>query len=281
MKIATGWKDYKILRTAKGEKLERIGGYTFLRPDPQVIWNMDKPIKEKVDAHYTRTENKSGKWEFSSRMPKSFEISYKGAKFHIEPMSFKHICLFPEQSANWDMFSYLISSAKREIKVLNLFAYTGGASVMCALAGAKVTHVDSAKSMVDIAKTNAKLNGIDSIRFIIDDCFKFVEREIRRGNKYDAIIMDPPSFGRGPKGESWKIEEDLDKFVKLCSNLLSSTPLFVLINSYTTGLQPQVMANILNSNIKGGKTESYEVGIPTNEEGIILPCGCSAIKTFN
>ena len=280
MKIANGWKDYAVLKTANGEKLERIGGFSFLRPDPQVIWNLDKKLNNKVDAYYKRTENKSGEWQFSKRMPKSFVIEYKGAKFHIEPMSFKHICLFPEQAVNWDKFSELITKAKRPIKVLNLFAYTGGASIMCALAGASVTHVDAAKSMVDIAKTNAELNGITNIRYIVDDCAKFIEREIRRGNRYDAIIMDPPSFGRGPKGETWKIETDIDAFVKLCAQVLSNNPLFVLINSYTTGLQPTVMANILNTAIAGGKTECYEVGLPTEEVGIILPCGCSAIKTF-
>lgn len=280
MKIATDWRDYVVLSTANGEKLERIGGYTFLRPDPQVIWKTDFKIKDNVDAKYTRTENKSGEWKISKRMPKNFVISRKNVKFHIEPMSFKHICLFPEQAVNWDIMSDLIRSRKENVKVLNLFAYTGGASVECALAGASVTHVDAAKSMIDIAKINAKLNNIDNIRFIQDDCKKFVEREIRRGNKYDAIIMDPPSFGRGPKGETWKIEDDIFEFVKLCAKLLSDDKLFVLINSYTTGLQPTVMANILNSTISGGKTECYEVGLPTQEEGIILPCGCSAIKIF-
>ena len=280
MKIATDWKDYVVLSTANGEKLEHIGGYTFLRPDPQVIWKTDFKIKDDVDAKYTRTENKSGEWKISKRMPKNFVISRKNVKFHIEPMSFKHICLFPEQAVNWDIMSDLIRSRNGNVKVLNLFAYTGGASVECALAGASVTHVDAAKSMIDIAKINAKLNNIDNIRFIQDDCKKFVEREIRRGNKYDAIIMDPPSFGRGPKGETWKIEDDIFEFVKLCAKLLSDDKLFVLINSYTTGLQPTVMANILNSTISGGETECYEVGLPTQEEGIILPCGCSAIKIF-
>lgn len=281
MKVATDWKDYIVKQTANGEKLEKIGGYTFLRPDPQVIWKNDINLTTKVDACYKRKENKSGEWKLNPKMPKSFVIERKGVKFHIEPMSFKHICLFPEQAVNWDMMTDLIKKSNREIKVLNLFAYTGGASVECALAGAKVTHVDAAKSMIDIAKTNAKLNGIDSIRYILDDCVKFVEREIRRGNKYDAIIMDPPSFGRGPKGETWKIEENIYEFVRLCSKVLSDNPLFVLINSYTTGLQPTVMANILNATIVGGKTESYEVGLPTEEKGIILPCGCSALKTFD
>jgi len=281
MKVATDWKDYIVKETANGEKLENIGGYSFLRPDPQVIWKNDVNLSTKVDACYKRKENKSGEWKLNPKMPKSFVIERKGVKFHIEPMSFKHICLFPEQAVNWDIMTDLIKKSKREIKVLNLFAYTGGASVECALAGAKVTHVDAAKSMIDIAKINAKLNGIDNIRYILDDCVKFVEREIRRGNTYDAIIMDPPSFGRGPKGETWKIEENIYDFVRLCSKVLSDNPLFVLINSYTTGLQPTVMANILNATITGGKTESYEVGLPTQEKGIILPCGCSALKTFN
>ena len=281
MKVATNWKDYKVLKTANGEKLERIGGFSFLRPDPQVIWNVDTKLSTKVDACYKRTENKSGEWKLNPKMPKSFVIERNGTKFHIEPMSFKHICLFPEQAVNWDIMKELIKNSKREIKVLNLFAYTGGASIECALAGAKVTHVDAAKSMIDIAKTNAELNGLDNIRYILDDCIKFVEREIRRGNKYDAIIMDPPSFGRGPKGETWKIEENIFDFVKLCSQVLSDKPLFVLINSYTTGLQPTVMSNILNITIAGGKTDCYEVGLPTEEEGVILPCGCSAIKIWN
>ncbi len=280
MKIAVGWKDYEILKTASGEKLERIGGYTFLRPDPQVIWNTDKKINDDVDAKFLRTENKSGNWKFSKNFQKNLIISRKNIKFHIEPMNFKHICLFPEQAVNWDIMEKLIKDANREIKVLNLFAYTGGASVACALAGAKVTHIDAAKSMIDIAKINAQLNNVSNIRFIQEDCIKFVEREIRRSNKYDAIIMDPPSFGRGPKGETWKIEDNIFNFVKLCNKVLSNNPLFVLINSYTTGLQPTVMENILNSAISGGKAESYEIGLPTKEEGIVLPCGCSAIKTF-
>ena len=280
MRVATDWKDYIVLKTANGEKMERIGGFTFLRPDPQVIWKNDEHLSTKVDACYKRTENKSGEWKINPKMPKSFTIQRKGLKFHIEPMSFKHICLFPEQAVNWDKMCELIKNAKREIKVLNLFAYTGGASVACAKAGAKVTHVDAAKSMIDIAKINAELNSIDNIRYILDDCQKFVEREIRRGNKYDAIIMDPPSFGRGPKGETWKIEDNIYEFVRLCGKVLSDKPLFVLINSYTTGLQPTVMSNILNTTIKGGKTEAYEVGLPTEEYGVVLPCGCSAIKIF-
>lgn len=280
MKIATDWKDYEVLSTANGEKLEKIGGYTFLRPDPQVIWKTDTNLDEKVDAKYKRTENKSGQWTLNPKMPKSFVIERKNVKFHIEPMSFKHICLFPEQAVNWDIMTDSIKKSGRKIKVLNLFAYTGAASVECALAGAEVTHVDAAKSMIDIAKINARLNNITNIRYILDDCMKFVQREIRRGNRYDAIIMDPPSFGRGPKGETWKIEDNIYEFVKNCAKILSERPLFVLINSYTTGLQPTVMSNILNSTIATGETYSYEVGLPTKEKGIVLPCGCSAIKIF-
>ncbi len=280
MKIAHDWKDYEVLKTANGEKLEKIAGYTFLRPDPQVIWNTNTKLSTDVDAYYMRTENKSGSWKFSKNFPKTLKICRKNLIFHIEPMNFKHICLFPEQAVNWDIMEELIKKANRPIKVLNLFAYTGGASIATAKAGAKVTHVDASKSMIDVAKINAKLNNIDDIRFIQDDCTKFVEREIRRGNSYDAIIMDPPSFGRGPKGETWKIEENIFDFVSLCDKVLSKNPLFVLINSYTTGLQPTVMQNILNTAISGGKTESYEVGLPTKEKGIVLPCGCSAIKIF-
>ncbi len=281
MRVANEWTEYQVLDTANGEKLEQIGGYIFLRPDPQVIWNKDKDLsKNKIDAKYKRVKDKSGEWTLSNRMPKSFTISRKGIKFHIEPMNFKHICLFPEQAVNWDIMTDLIKSANREIKLLNLFAYTGGASVVCALANAKVTHVDASKSMIEIAKINANLNNISNIRYILDDCKKFVEKEIRRGNTYDAIILDPPSFGRGPNKEVWKIEDDIFDFVRLCSKLLSDNPLFVLINSYTTGLQPTVMANILNTTISGGKTECYEVGLATKQDGVILPCGCSAIKTF-
>lgn len=282
IKVAEDFNDYKVIATANGEKYERVGSYHLLRPDPQVIWNPDVDLSKRkpIDAIYKRTENKSGTWEISKNMPKSWVISRKNIKFHIELMNFKHICLFPEQAINWDMMTDLIKKSNRKIKVLNLFAYTGAASVVCALAGAEVTHVDAAKSMIDIAKKNAALNKVDNIRYILDDCLKFVEKEIRRGNFYDAIIMDPPSFGRGPNKEVWKIEDDIFNFVKLCSKVLSKNPLFVLINSYTTGLQATVMANVLNATINGGKTESYEVGLPTDEMGIILPCGCSAVKIF-
>ena len=280
MKIATDWKDYVVKKTASGEKLENIGGYTFLRPDPQVIWGVDKKLSTKVDACYKRTENKSGEWKLNPKMPKNFVIKRKNLKFHIEPMSFKHICLFPEQAVNWDIMTDLIKGEDREVKVLNLFAYTGGATVACLKAGASVCHVDAAKGMVERAGENVALSGLKDapVRYIIDDCKKFVAREIRRGKKYDAIIMDPPSYGRGPNGEMWKLESELYPLVELCKQVLSDEPLFFLINSYTTGLQPQVIKNILQLNLKdlGGYFTAYEVGLPT-EDGIVLPCGCSGL----
>ena len=281
MWIADKWEDFEVLDCSKGEKLERWGKYIMVRPDPQVIWDTPRQHRgwAKPDARYSRSSSGGGKWD-KFRIPENWTVNYGELTFNIKPMNFKHICLFPEQAVNWDIMTDLIKTCGRKVKILNLFAYTGGASVECALAGASVTHVDASKSMIEIAKINAKLNNIDNIRFIQDDCIKFVEREIRRGNKYDAIIMDPPSFGRGPKGETWKIENDIFDFVKLCSKVLSEHKLFVLINSYTTGLQPTVMSNILNLTIAGGQTESYELALPTCEAGIVLPCGCSAIKIF-
>ena len=251
--------EYKILDTSDGMKLESWNGIKLLRPDPQIIWSdKDKSI------------------------PDRWQIHYDDLTFNLKLMGFKHTGLFPEQAYNWSMLKSKIKG-KKDVKVLNLFAYTGAASVACLFAGASVVHVDSSRGMVDWAKENVESSNLSDkpIRFIVDDVVKFVEREIRRGNKYDIILMDPPSFGRGPKGETWKIEENIYDFVRLCSKVLSDNPLFVLINSYTTGLQPTVMANILNATITGGKTESYEVGLPTQEKGIILPCGCSALKTFN
>jgi 23S rRNA (cytosine1962-C5)-methyltransferase len=233
-----------------------------------------------LSAKYTRSETGGGKWIYKNKTPDEWTVSYKDLKFKIKPMGFKHTGLFPEQAVNWDLMRELITNAGREINVLNLFAYTGGATVACAKAGAQVTHVDAAKGMVQWAKENAALSGLADapIRYLVDDCVKFVEREIRRGNQYDAILMDPPSYGRGPGGEVWKLEEKLYDFVELTTKILSDNPLFFLINSYTTGLQPQVIKNILTLNLKefGGKIEAYEVGLPTNE-GISLPCGCSGI----
>ncbi len=280
MWIADGWKEYQVLDASGGEKLEKWGEYVLLRPDPQVIWNTEKKLPEwkKLNAHYHRSNKGGGDWEFFD-LPKQWDIHYKDLTFHLQPFSFKHTGLFPEQAVNWEYMTGLIKNAGRPIKVLNLFAYTGGATVACAKAGAQVTHVDAAKGMVERAGENARLSGIDTgIRYIVDDCLKFVQREIRRGNKYDAIIMDPPSYGRGPNGEMWKIENDLYKFVELCSEVLSDNPLFVLINSYTTGLQPMVLKNILQLTLKrfDGKVDAYEVGIKT-EEGISLPCGAGGI----
>jgi 23S rRNA (cytosine1962-C5)-methyltransferase len=286
MKIADKWKDYKIIATADGMKLERWGSVCLLRPDPQVIWKGDKDLYacKDLNAVYHRSEKGGGGWENKKPYPAEWVISYGDLRFKIKPMGFKHTGLFPEQAVNWDAMRSLIENEKKlhpdkQIKVLNLFAYTGGATVACAKAGAEVTHVDAAKGMVERAGENARLSGIDSgIRYIVDDCAKFVAREIRRGNRYDAIIMDPPSYGRGPGGEMWKIEDSLFDFVSQCKNVLVEKPLFVLINSYTTGLQPMVLNNILALALKGfeGDITSYEVGIAT-DEGIPLPCGASGL----
>ena len=285
MQINTEWKDYEIIATGNGEKLERWGNVKLLRPDPQVIWPAQKDLsKEKgLNARYVRESTGGGYWENLLPMPNEWKVSWRNLKFLVKPMGFKHTGLFPEQAVNWAKMIDLIQSANREIKVLNLFAYTGGASVACASAGASVVHIDSSKGMVERAKENLALSNLKEkpVRFIVEDCKKFVEREIRRGNKYDAIIMDPPAYGRGPSGEIWKIEENLFEFVNLCFKVLSDNPLFVLINSYTTGLQPQVIKNILllNAKNKNAECEAYEVGLPT-DEGIILPCGASGLLTF-
>ena len=253
MWIANNWKDYEVLDTSGGEKLERWGKYLLVRPDPQVIWNTphEHPGWKKKNGHYHRSSKGGGEWEFIN-LPDEWSISYKDLTFHLKPFSFKHTGLFPEQAVNWDWFSNLIAHAGRPVKVLNLFAYTGGATVSAAKAGAQVTHVDASKGMVSWAKENAAASGLADapIRWLVDDCTKFVEREIRRGNHYDGIIMDPPSYGRGPKGEIWKIEENIFPFVELTAKLLSDKPLFFLINSYTTGLQPAVLCYMLNLTVK-------------------------------
>ena len=281
---AAEWKDYSVIATGNGYKLERWGSVTLLRPDPQVIWDssMDMDGYKGLVAKYIRSETGGGRWLIKGNMPTEWTVSYKDLKFKIKPMGFKHTGLFPEQAVNWDLMTELIKNAGREINVLNLFAYTGGATVACAKAGAKVCHVDAAKGMVERAGENVRLSGVGEgkVRYIIDDCKKFVEREIRRSRKYDAIIMDPPSYGRGPNGEMWKLENELFPFVTLCEKVLSDNPLFVLINSYTTGLQPQVIKNILELTIgkgRNGKVEAYEVGLKTEEQGVILPCGNSGI----
>lgn len=281
MWIANGWKDYEVIDTSSGEKLERWGDYMLVRPDPQVIWKTDKKHFgwKKWNGHYHRSSKGGGEWEFRN-LPEEWTINYKELTFNLKPFSFKHTGLFPEQAANWDWFSSLIREANREIKVLNLFAYTGGATVSAAKAGAKVTHVDAAKGMVAWAKENAASSGLSDapIRYLVDDCVKFVEREIRRGNKYDGIIMDPPSYGRGPKGEIWKIEDSVFPFIELTSKLLSDNPLFFLINSYTTGLQPAVLSYMLHTvldPIHPGTIEANEIGLPVKSNGLILPCGAS------
>lgn len=284
MRIAQNWKDYSIIATGDGYKLERWKNVYLLRPDPQVIWKsqIDLFSYPKLNAVYHRSEKGGGAWEFKKPMPDNWNISYRDMTFTIKPMGFKHTGLFPEQAVNWDKMDELIRGAGRPIKVLNLFAYTGGASVACAKAGADVTHVDAAKGMVERAGENVRLSGVEGkVRYIIDDCKKFVQREIRRGNKYDAIIMDPPSFGRGANGEVWKIETELYSLVELCAQVLSDHPLFFLINSYTTGLQPMVLHNILTLIFGGrGKADAYEVGIMT-EEGIPLPCGAGGMFLYD
>ena len=281
MWIANNWKDYEVLDTSGGEKLERWGKYLLVRPDPQVIWNTphEHPGWKKKNGHYHRSSKGGGEWEFIN-LPDEWSIFYKDLTFHLKPFSFKHTGLFPEQAVNWDWFSNLIAHAGRPVKVLNLFAYTGGATVSAAKAGAQVTHVDASKGMVSWAKENAAASGLADapIRWLVDDCTKFVEREIRRGNHYDGIIMDPPSYGRGPKGEIWKIEENIFPFVELTAKLLSDKPLFFLINSYTTGLQPAVLSYMLNLTVKkqfGGTVAAEEIGLPVSGTGLVLPCGAS------
>ena len=287
MWIADGWNDYEVLDTSAGEKLERWGDYILVRPDPQVIWNTPHKVREwkQKNGHYHRSNKGGGQWEFFD-LPEQWEISYGNLKFHLKPFHFKHTGLFPEQAVNWEWSGNLICEAKKknpgkEIKVLNLFAYTGGATVACADAGAAVTHVDASKGMLTWAKENAAASGLANapIRYLVDDCVKFVEREIRRGNHYDAIIMDPPSYGRGPKGEIWKIEEKIFPLVQLCTKVLADKPLFFLINSYTTGLQPAVLSYMLNLELKsrfGGTVEADEIGLPVRgKQGLVLPCGAS------
>lgn len=280
MWTADGWKDYQLLDTSSGERLERWGDYILIRPDPQVIWNTPRTRKEweQKNGHYHRSRQGGGQWEFF-HLPKQWSIQYKDLTFHLKPFHFKHTGLFPEQAVNWDWFSEKIRHAGRKIKVLNLFAYTGGATLSAAAAGASVTHVDASKGMVTWAKENAAASGLKDapIRWLVDDCIKFVEREIRRGNQYDAIIMDPPSYGRGPKGEIWKLEDSVFSFITLCTRLLCPRPLFFLINSYTTGLAPAVLTYMLSTALKdrGGHVTSQEIGLPVSSSGLILPCGAS------
>ena len=278
MIISDKWNDYEILDMANGEKLERWGNIILIRPDPQIIWkDKSKPaLWKKANAHYHRSKSGGGEWEYIKNVPKAWQIKYKNLTFNLKPMGFKHTGLFPEQAVNWDFMMNKIKNANRPSKVLNLFAYTGGATVACAAAGASVCHVDSSKGMTAWAKENVASSGLADrpVRFIIDDVIKFVQREIRRGNKYDAIVMDPPSYGRGANGEVWNIEESLYTLVELCKEVLSDKPLFFLINSYTTGLSPTILANILKMTVKKkGKVICGEVGLPMKDSDMILPCG--------
>lgn len=278
MWIANEWKDYECIDTANGEKLERWGDIILCRPDPQIIWDEKAAPKKWNDAYarYHRSSSGGGKWEYKKSIPEQWTISYKSLTFNIKPMGFKHTGLFPEQAVNWDYMMNKISQ-RDNVKVLNLFAYTGGATVACAKAGAAVTHVDASKGMVQWAKENARSSGLENapIRYLVDDCMKFVEREIRRGNKYDAIVMDPPSYGRGPGGEVWKIDESICHFVRRCALLLSDNPLFFVINSYTTGLAPTVLTNLLKMCLPEGKVESGEIGVNITESSMVLPCGAT------
>jgi 23S rRNA (cytosine1962-C5)-methyltransferase len=281
MWIADQWKDYEVIDCSEGEKLERWGKYLLVRPDPQVIWSTPKSAGgwRRMNAHYHRSTRGGGEWEFFS-LPEQWTIGYRDLTFNLKPFSFKHTGLFPEQAANWDWFSEKIRRAGRPVQVLNLFAYTGGATLAAAKAGASVVHVDASKGMVTWAKENAASSGLAQapVRWIVDDCTKFVEREIRRGHHYDGIIMDPPSYGRGPKGEIWKIEENIYPFIQLCANLLSSRPLFFLVNSYTTGLAPSVLTYMISSAVLpkfGGSVRSDELGLPVTASGLVLPCGAS------
>ena len=281
MWIADQWQDYELLDCGGGEKLERWDKQYLVRPDPQAIWETPRRLPEwkRANARYLRSQTGGGHWE-KKALPESWQVHYKDLTFQVKPMNFKHTGLFPEQAVNWDFVMDKIRKADRPIRVLNLFAYTGGATLAAAAAGASVTHVDASKGMVNWAKENAAVSGLSDkpIRWLVDDCTKFVEREIRRGNHYDAIIMDPPSYGRGPKGEIWKIEESIHPFIKLCTQLLSDDPLFFLINSYTTGLAPSVLPYMISTAIipkHGGSVESGELGLPVSGNGLVLPCGAS------
>ena len=278
MNLANNWNDYQILDMANGEKLEKWNNIILVRPDPQIIWK-EKTFPEKwksANAEYLRSNTGGGQWKYNKKVPDSWHVKYKNLTFNIKPMGFKHTGLFPEQAVNWDWMMDKIKSAKREIKVLNLFAYTGGATVACLSAGASVCHVDSSKGMVAWAKENVTSSGLQDkkVRYIVDDVVKFVNREIRRGNKYDAIIMDPPSYGRGTNGEVWKFEDNIYDLVNLCAQVLTDNPLFFLINSYTTGISSMVLENILKLNIKNkGKFSNGEIGIPMQNSSLVLPCG--------
>lgn len=281
MRIADKWQEYSIIDASEGEKLERWGKYVLIRPDPQIIWKTprENPEWRRAHGHYLRSSEGGGHWE-ESRLPESWQIHYGDLTFSLKPMGFKHTGLFPEQAVNWDLMAQLIKKAGRPVKVLNLFAYTGGATLACAGAGAAVTHVDAARGMVAWAKENAALSGLSDrpVRYIVDDCIKFVSREIRRGNRYDAIVMDPPSYGRGPGGEVWKLEDGVYDLLELCLGVMSDRPLFFALNSYTTGLSAAVMAYLVGATVGrrfGGRVESDEIGLKVSESGLVLPCGAT------
>ncbi len=280
MEIANKWQDYEILDMADGKKIERWGTYLLERPDPQIIWNQktNNNIWNQTDAIYHRNNKGGGNWEYKKKLPECWTITYGDLKFNVKTMGFKHTGIFPEQAINWEYMINKIKRANHSVRVLNLFAYTGAATVACAYAGASVCHVDSSKGMVAWAKENLNVSGLSDkpVRFIVDDVIKFVEKEIRRGNKYDVIIMDPPSYGRGANGELWNIEVNLFNLIKLCEQLLSEHPLFFLINSYTTGLSPNVLFNLLIltiNKIVNGKITCGEIGLPMKDSTLILPCG--------
>ena len=286
MRIANNWVDYQLIDTSDGERLESWKGHTLVRPDPQIIWKTERrnPTWRNADAVNHRSQRGGGEWEYRKKLPESWQISYGNLNFIIRPTGFKHTGLFPEQAVNWDYMADLIKNAGRPVNVLNLFAYTGGATLACANAGASVCHVDASKGMVQWARDNAAASNLSDkpIRWIVDDCEKFVEREIRRGKTYDAIIMDPPSYGRGPGGEVWKLEDCIYDLVKLCSNVLSDKPLFFVLNSYTTGLSPSVMSYILSDVLTkkfGGSVSADEIGLPVVESKMPLPAGSTAIWT--
>lgn len=284
MRIADGWQDYELLDCSTGERLERWGDIILIRPDPQIIWKSPKkhPMWRNAHARYLRSSTGGGRWEIMKKTPDAWSIDYRDLTFNVKTMGFKHTGIFPEQAVNWDLMTRLIKEAGRPVRVLNLFAYTGGATIACLKAGAQVVHVDASKGMVAWAKDNAAASGVADrpVRWIVDDCIKFVNREIRRGNKYDIIIMDPPSYGRGPGGEVWKLEDEVYGFVGLCSELLSDDAIMMLVNSYTTGLSPAVMEYILGCTVaprSGGRVSGSEIGLPVSATGMTLPCGASAI----
>lgn len=289
MRLSNEWKDYEIIDAGNGEKLENWNGIILRRPDPQAIWNTNKKDKwDNPDGYYHRSNRGGGNWEFRKRLPEFWTVNYKDLIFKVTPTNFKHTGLFPEQAVNWDFAMKKIRNAKRDIKVLNLFAYTGAATMACSKAGAKeVVHVDAAKGMIEWAKENMRLSKLEDnyIRFIVDDCLKFVEREARRGHKYDVIIMDPPSYGRGPKGEIWKFEDNIYRLINACLEILSDKPLFFLVNSYTTGISATVLENILKTTIlkkyPTGKVESGEVGLSVTKNSLILPCGIYGVWENN